>query len=993
MSSDSRHPDIPEGPTSRHTPPGDAAIPRIIDGRYVCQRELGRGGMGRVFVAHDLKIDRQVAVKILSPGPHGDDDLRRFELEVRAAGSLNHPGVLTVFDVGSHEGGPYMVTELLDGQTLRRTLAAGPLRPHAAMDCAAQLAHGLAAAHEKGIVHRDLKPENIFVTVDGRIKILDFGIAKLLAHGSGTAAGMVLGTAGYMSPEQIRGDTVDQRSDVFSFGAILYEMLCGRLAFPAATLTESSAAILAADPRPLPAGTPPALKQIVRRCLQKRAEDRYPSARELAADLDRAGTKHLTRKRWLVAGSIVLLACGAAVALVRREARMRWARRQAIPQIAELVEKNRYPDAFALAEKVEQMMPGDPMLDKLWPEMSRQMRVETDPPGAEISLKEYNAPEGAWRSLGRSPTERVRLPLAFYRFKIVKDGFAPVEAASSGLGQYALAWTSTPIGTGDASVRRTLDEAASIPADMVRVPGGKIELQIVGLEGAPQLEIDDFYIDRYEVTNARYKRFVDDGGYAKEEYWKEPFLKDGRAISFKEAVAGFRDRTDRPGPSTWELGDFPDGQEDLPVTGVSWYEAAAFAAFSGRSLPTVYHWSHAAGTWASNYIVPASNFSGAALAAGRSSRGVGPYGTYDMAGNAKEWCWNAMGTRRLILGGAFSEPSYMFNDPDAQSPFDRRPTYGFRLAKYRGAIPRTALDALVEAKRDYAKETPVSDSVFQAFKSLYRYDKAPLDARVEAVDDSSERWRKEKVSYAAAYGGERVPAYLFTPRRAAPPFQILLIFPGSGALQLRSSETLPSTRLIDFVLKSGRAVIYPVYKSTFERSDALRSDLADGTVFYRDHVVDWAKDVGRTIDYIESRKDLDGQKIAFYGFSWGAALGPLIAAVEERIKIAILVAGGLNPQRPLPEADPFNFGPRARQPMLLINGRYDYFFPIESSQMPFFRMLGAPAADKRQLIFETGHAPPNELLMKEILDWLDRYFGRVERQDSPMAASTSQRSR
>jgi dienelactone hydrolase len=676
--------------------------------------------------------------------------------------------------------------------------------------------------------------------------------------------------------------------------------------------------------------------------------------------------------------AVVFLLVGTAVVLfIRRESRMRWAREQAIPEIEGLIERNRFTDAFVLGERAEQAAPDDPVLAKLWPEMSVEMSVETVPPGADVQVKAYNAGEGDWRYLGRSPIERVRLPRAFFRFKAAKEGFAPVEAASSGKEGYALAWFFIPSYRG--AVRLVLDEVSAIPTGMVRVRGGKHALNIPGLEQLPPIELPDYFIDKNEVTNRQYKQFVDAGGYEKAQYWKEPFLKDGRAIPFREAMALFRDRTGKPGPATWELRDYPEGQGELPVTGVSWYEAAAYSAFAGKSLPTIYHWNRAAGTWASSYIVPASNFAGVALAPVGSYQGLGPHGTYDMAGNAKEWCWNASGSKRFILGGAFSEPSYMFSDPDAQSPFDRAATYGFRLAKYIAAdeIPKVARDPIPAPERDYSKEVPVAADVFNAFKSLYRYDKAELDARVEAVDNGAERWKMEKVSYAAAYGNERVIAYVFEPRQVAPPLQTLVVFPGSGAIHMRSSGEiqLPMQRLLSFVVRSGRAVIYPVYKSTYERGDAVTSDIPAPTAFYRDHVIQWSKDLGRTIDYIESRRDLDREKIAFYGLSWGAELGPLLLAVEDRIKTGILVGGGLALQRSLPEADVFNFAPYARQPMLMVNGRYDYFFPIDSTQLPLFRGLGAPSNDKRHVVFDAGHVPPNDPMMKEILDWLDRYLG------------------
>src|SRR5216684_439498 len=691
---------------------------------------------------------------------------------------------------------------------------------------------------------------------------------------------------------------------------------------------------------------------------------RTRSLQRPALGFGRARTQLLT-----VGVTGALVAALAVMLFLRREARVH-AARQLLPQIADLVERGRYADGFRLAEQAEQVIPEDPQLLKLWPELSREIRIETTPPGADVFIEEYNASDQNWRHLGRSPIQRIRLPLAFFRFKLIKDGFAPVEAASSGLGKFALAWSGAPVRISSGTIHRVLDEASAIPAGMVRVQGGTIELELPGLEGTPPVELPDYFIDRTEVTNAQFKRFVEAGGYGKEEFWKEPFLEDRRAIPFREAMVRFRDRTGRSGPATWELGEYPEGQKEMPVTGVSWYEAAAFANFVGKSLPNVFQWSQAAGTWATSYISPASNFSGTALSRVGSFRGLGPYGTYDMAGNAKEWCWNATGNKRLILGGAFNEPTYMFNDPDAQSPFDRKPTHGFRLAQsiHQEQVPKAATDPLSERMRDFAREKPVSDEVFEAFRSLYRYDKASLDARVEAVDDSSERWRKEKVSYAAAYGNERVSAYIFTPRRGAPPYQTLVIFPGSGGIDLRSSEVLPSLRMVTFVVKSGRAVIYPVYKSTFERGDDLHSDIETPTAFYRDHVVQWSKDLGRTLDYLESRKDLDSQKVALYGLSWGAKLGPLLAAVETRIKVGILVGGGLPLQRALPEADPFNFASRARQPMLMVNGRYDYFFPFDSTQLPLFSLLGASAKDKRHVVFEAGHVPPNELFSKEILD-------------------------
>ena len=262
--------------------------------------------MGEVYRARDARLDREVAIKILPANYSGDADrLQRFEQEARATSALNHPNILTVYDIGTHEGSPYLVAELLSGEELREQLNSGSLSQRQAIDYAQQIAQGLAAAHQKGITHRDLKPENLFVTTDGRVKILDFGLAKLrpqrnervssevVTEKQITDPGTVMGTVGYMSPEQVRGQAVDHGSDIFSFGAVLYEMLTGQRAFRRETMAETMTAILKEEPPELSETNTkinPAVEKIVRRCLQKKPEQRFHSAHDLAFALEALST-------------------------------------------------------------------------------------------------------------------------------------------------------------------------------------------------------------------------------------------------------------------------------------------------------------------------------------------------------------------------------------------------------------------------------------------------------------------------------------------------------------------------------------------------------------------------------------------------------------------------------------------------------------------------------------------------------------------------------
>jgi eukaryotic-like serine/threonine-protein kinase len=572
-----------------------------------------------------------------------------------------------------------------------------------------------------------------------------------------------------------------------------------------------------------------------------------------------------------------------------------------------------------------------------------------------------------WTELGASPMKHVRVPRAYYLFRFELPVHVPAFRV----------WPTWALRVPSAKeLTARLDKDGSVPPGMLRIPGAKVELSIPGLDHLPEVELADFLLDRTEVTNADFKKFVDAGGYGKSEYWKAPFTKGGRTLPFAEATALFRDAAGQPGPSTWEVGTYPKGQEKHPVSGVSWYEAAAYAEFAGKSLPTIYHWNFASQSLASQLFVPGSNFQGTGTVEVGGDGAVSGFGTSDMAGNVKEWCANeASGGKRFILGGGFGEPTYMFIDQDAQSPWDRRPNYGLRCAKLLTPAPQAASAVIEVELRDYAKETPPTEEAFRVYRNAYAYDKGALNAKVEATETTDD-WTREKVSLDAAYGGERLIAYLYLPKNAAPPFQAAVYFPGSNGIHT-DTFTLPS--YADFLVKSGRALIAPIYKGTYERRDALNSDYQAMTAAWRDHFIAWEKDMARAIDYLATRKDIDSSRLAYVGLSWGAAVAPAMLAVEDRFRAAVLMSGGLEFQKTFPEVDPWSFLGHVKLPTLMINGRYDHFFPVESSQLPFFRGLGVPEKDKKQVIFETGHSPPRKEFIRETLEWLDKYLGPVKR--------------
>ncbi len=974
-------------------------------GPYEIQSLLGAGGMGEVYRARDTRLQRTVAIKVLPAHLSQDADLHaRFEQEAKSISSLQHPNICVVHDIGSQDGVAYMVMEYVSGQTLDKAIPPGGLPTDLALKYALQVAEALARAHAAGIVHRDLKPANIMVDDSGLVKVLDFGLAKLAAAPAGneaatlatlvTTPGMIVGTVAYMSPEQAEGKPIDARSDVFSFGAVFYEMLTGSKAFQGSSGVALLSAIMRDEPKPVSErrrDVPREVGNIVTRCLKKDPAARYASGTELVQELKKcrellfpesgAGftpqriARQVRRPTVLIPLLLAVAILVAASAwLIKRSRDARWARQVAVPQISQLYDQGKFAAAYALAEKAEKSIPDDPALTKLWPVISYQFSIESTPPGADVYRKDYVDANAPWVLVGQTPLN-LRQPRGMFLWKFEKSGYGTVLRTTFSL----TARYGVPVGEAAHGVV-TLDETAKIPPGMVRVSPAKYPktLFIPGYEGMPELDLKDYWIDQYEVTNRQFKDFVDQGGYQKREYWKNDFIRDGKPLSWDEAMALFRDAAGRPGPKDWVQGAYPKGQDDFPVTGISWYEAAAYAEFAGKTLPTIYHWNRAAGPFSAGFMVPLSNFGGTGVLPVGSKPNMSPWGNFDMAGNVKEWIWTeAESGKRYVLGGAWDEPNYMFIDPDAQSPFLRTANVGFRCVKYIDAVPEVALARMPSPRRDLALEKPVSDQVFQAYRGLYSYDKTPLNATITAVDSSDEDWKIEKITYTAPYGNEQAIAYLFLPTRFKPPYQTVLFYPGSNALTLRKFALYPVVSL-DALLRSGRAVLYPVYKSTFERGDGFESDVADESSAYRDHVIMWAKDASRALDYAQTRPDLDHDKLAYYGYSWGAVMGAIVPAVDPRIKAAVLASGGVDFHRSLPEVDTINFLPRVKQPVLMLNGRYDFFFPVESTQDPFYNLLGSKKEQKKHMVYESSHAIPRNELIKEMLNWLDEYLGPVK---------------
>jgi tRNA A-37 threonylcarbamoyl transferase component Bud32 len=957
------------GPANEETPVSLTSGTRL--GPYEIQSLLGEGGMGQVYVATDTRLDRAVAVKVLSESLSADPVARqRFEREARSAAALNHPHICTILDVGPD----YLVMERLEGETLADLLTRGPLSVNQAIDYGVQIADALEAAHARGIVHRDLKPSNVMITAAGA-KVLDFGLAKQVATidrdaqtmtvaavDAVTRAGQIVGTAAYMSPEQAEGKPLDARSDLFALGALLHEMLAGRRPFSGDTRLSTLASVLKTSPDPLRRirhEVPEHVERVVLRCLEKDPAARYASAAEVRRELMPYRTTDRSRNRMraaivVVAAALILVLGGLAVRWYLEARRANWVEKTALPEIAKLLASDRPFAALKLYREAERAEPASRALVAFSEALNAPaISIRSNPPGAEIYVSDYlDAAVGdtTWELLGSTPLKTDRIPYAgYYRIRVSKSGFASIERP--------LDPVELGLRPGPGGLDLTLQPSDRMPQGMIWVDAaakgattGTADVLVV-----PE-RIPPFWLDKQEVSNRQFKAFVDAGGYR------------------TDAMSRFHDSTSRAGPATWQFGTYPEGTADLPVAGVSWYEAAAYCDSVQKSLPTAYHWFHAAaGVGLFSTILQLSNFNGHGPEPVGRNAGLSQYGALDMAGNVKEWSASSVGAKRAILGGGWNEPSYTYAQLDAADPFERLPTFGFRCARFDEAPPASLLEPVTPLVGDRKGDKPVDDAAFRVYAALHRYDRTDLAARTESVDDSKPYFRKEKVTFRAAYGNDRVVAHLYVPKNAAPPYQTVLFVPSGNIFFFPSIDTLPDP--FEFLVRAGRAVLVVAVQGTLERGP---SPLFVGPNQMRDRLLQWSKDVQRSIDYLETRPEIDTKKLAFYGISYSAGISPTLLAPEPRFKTAVLVSGGAWPATAA-EVDPWNYAPRVKVPVLMLNGRDDFVFPVDRSQIPLLNALGAPAKDKRHVLYDGGHVNLQTRmdLIGEILRWLDQHLGPV----------------
>lgn len=652
-----------------------------------------------------------------------------------------------------------------------------------------------------------------------------------------------------------------------------------------------------------------------------------------------------------------------------------WVNSYMLPQVKDYLSEDDNVSAWLTSSKINSFAPFFSSISNDSDDISALAEIKTQQDGVSISWRAY-ASNDEWRLIGRSPIQPLRLPRGILQFKLEKEGYETSYFSSS---NPSLKLYNSPVEFGWSLEPINIQPQGSIPPGMTYIQGGNFIPALTGA-GVDPVYLHPFYIDKFEVTNKDFKGFMDAGGYSNSQYWVEmDFIKDGVSLSFEQAQEIMIDSTGMTGPAGWEVGTYLQGTENKPVTGISWYEALAYARYKGNILPPMYHWAKAAFppdeiiSPISPKLLKTSNFSREKIE--DIGQGEGAYGTFDMAGNAKEWVWNIFGGRGLTLGGAFDEPTYLASQTAPQPRMDRSLKNGFRTARLINPRDLNPFGDPIEtqAPKDLSFYKPMNDEVFKVYSRSFEVDSSKPKSKVIYVDDSHPIWIKERISIEVGYNEEMMDMLIFKPKNSFGPSSPVVIHPGSNYYSTppEIDDINPGEFSLDFLIKSGKTLVWPAWKGSLNRMPATRSG-GDRMRDFRNLYIAWVGDTNKTLDYLETRNDIDTDNIFYLGMSYGALFNTHTLLFENRYKGAILYVGGVFPTYP-PLVDGINHMPRIDTPFLMLNGEQDYLVP-KSAAMYFYQSTGTPEKDKKIVFYDSGHWPlPRNQMIKETLDFIKKY--------------------
>ena len=636
-----------------------------------------------------------------------------------------------------------------------------------------------------------------------------------------------------------------------------------------------------------------------------------------------------------------------------------------LPEISYAFDKGDILFVFKKTKSLLENYPDNEILKNFYVKSSWNINVDSDLKETEVYVKFPKDP--IWNYVGFTPIDSLRVPGLggdFIDFTLkLKKGDVEYIAEGEQYGYFEISLLKDiPPGFTYKKIKENI---------YMNMPGVFL--------GTDNL-IPSFGVSKTEVTNLQYKQFIEDGGYDKPQYWDFPLYFEGKEFTYDKIIKLFTDKFGKFGPANWIYGEFPDGEENFPVQGISWFEARAYAKYKGLSLPNIFQWLDAANLSGFKFKLP--NLSGSNFNSNK-PRDVNEFDNEigllpNIAGNVREWTNSSHGNnRKIILGGSYAEDEYTFNSFYSISPFDRSIQNGIRLVKNLGEINQ--LNDNFVAKhfdRDFNEEQDVSGEVFGVYKSQFDYPNKPLEVIEKIIESPNNKYKIEKFEMPTPYKSEeKLFGYIISSKTFKNKTKPIIEFPSAWAIfsdGLKISNDIIKEK--KYLLDEGYSIIMPVYYNTWEREKPLKDWWPNETEEYKSTIVKIGKDFKRVIDYLETKENLDFEKLSYMGYSWGSVTSNILLAIDNRISSASIFAGGLMLQKSRKEIESHLYVRRIKIPILHIVGKLDGFFEYEESFLPWNNLIGTPKKDKSIIVLEdVGHGLPKDVMIKNHLNFLKKY--------------------
>jgi len=635
-----------------------------------------------------------------------------------------------------------------------------------------------------------------------------------------------------------------------------------------------------------------------------------------------------------------------------------------IPELIEVFDKGDISQSFMMSKDLLKTYPNNEIIKSYYNKSSRYVKLKTNKQGIDVSVM-YPS-DSTYNYIGKTPIDSFVVPnnYQYHTLKFVHDKTEFIQKSRN-------------------------NHNYRFPENTIEIPRGHkaflgITLRRMWLQGLDfeNINIESFSISENEVSNKDFQEFVDAGGYENRLYWDFPFQVGNKTYDFNSSIKMFTDRYGRPGPSNWAYGQFPTGLDNYPVTGISWFEARAFAKFSNLSLPNIYQWLLASGNPedlgnVNQYVTRNSNYNSTQFR--EVSNKLGSYnGLKNIGGNIKEWTLNPNGDNQekfSIMGGAYNEPSYTFNNYYSLSPFDRSIGNGLRLSKnLTNGQSEFGNDIIPEFKRNFYEIDDVSDEVFDVYKSQFDYNSQPLNSKTSNIENFQDGYSSQRFEMETTYeSDEKLFGYVVFSNKFKEKYDPIIIYPTAGSIGSNTDINLPNQLLNNFkyLIDEGYAIIHPIYHNTYSREKTHNTFWPNDSEKYKNTIIKIGQDYKRSLDYIESRNDFNIENLSYFGASWGSTTSNYLLAIDDRIKVAVLCVGGLMMQKSRKEVEAHYYVRRIKTPILHIVGKEDGIFGYEESYKPWKELIGTPK-DKLKLIEldNVGHGMPRDTIRKYHSNWI-----------------------